>query len=337
MTGHTWLDIILYILIVGGGTWYLWNLYSLVESIDENIEDLKNEKHNHVLSNLSSLKSLLTSNKNEILMSLGNGNKSIKDQIAALKQMIQAQFSSQTVSLLEAIETNRKDVANLTAILQTVQSQTNQALKENSHRITELNTSLSYSISDSFNKISFHLDQSMQQMNTDEKKRSATILAGLDMLFRTISDFNKTIERHLRLLEDTEAKNTQRLDSSIVALSSSIKQHKESITSVCNQVLNTEIALHNETKNSFDVMNSQLSKYLSQLKQIDLLYCNLQKLYSKLLEEESNISKQEISLTSMVSRHTQILEITSEMNKTSKEIFEFMKLYLIQSTLDNFK
>ena len=64
---------------------------------------------------------------------------------------------------------------------------------------------------------------------------------------------------------------------------------------------------------------------------------NFQIIYKKIQEEEEKINKQEMSLVGMVNRHTQIFEMTAEMNKTSKEIFEFMKLYLIRSTFDTLK
>ena len=325
------------ILISIAGGYGAWWLYKAVNSIAANINDLRTNKHSRLTSYLENVKAAVSTSKGEITTSICNSDKSIKAHVTtennAIKQMIMAQFSSQTSKLVEDVEINRHTLSNLVSMVQNLQSQTSKGIKENSNKIGELNSSISYAISETASRTKEYI----QHLSSEGQQHSKAILADIDMVFRNVSEFNQAIERHLKLLEETDDKNTKRIDTSIASLSSSLKLHKEDITSIFTQILNTESELHQKTKSSFDVMNGQLSKYLLQLKQIDVLYDNLQKLYTKLLGEEEKISKQESSLASMVSRHSQIFEITSEMNNTSKEIFEFMKLYLIQSTLDNFK
>lgn len=325
------------ILISIAGGYGAWWLYKAVNSIAANINDLRTNKHSRLTSYLENLKAAVSTSKGEITTTIRNSDKSIRAHVTtennAIKQMIMAQFSSQTIKLVEDVEINRHILSNLVSMVQSLQSQTSKGIKENSNKIGELNSSISYAISETASRAKEYI----QHLSSEGQQHSKAILADIDMVFRNVSEFNQAIERHLKLLEETDDKNTKRIDTSIASLSSSLKLHKEDITSIFTQILNTENELHQKTKSSFDVMNGQLSKYLLQLKQIDVLYDNLQKLYTKLLGEEEKISKQESSLASMVSRHSQIFEITSEMNNTSKEIFEFMKLYLIQSTLDNFK
>ena len=325
------------ILISIAGGYGAWWLYKAVNSIAANINDLRTNKHSRLTSYLENVKAAVSTSKGEITTSIRNSDKSIRDHVTtennAIKQIIMAQFSSQTSKLVEDVEINRHTLSNLVSMVQSLQSQTSKGIKENSNKIGELNSSISYAISETDSRTKEYI----QHLSSEEQQHSKAILADIDMVFRNVSEFNQAIERHLKLLEDTDDKNTKRIDTSIASLSSSLKLHKDNITSICTQILNTENELHQKTKSSFDVMNGQLAKYLLQLKQIDVLYDNLQKLYTKLLGEEEKISKQESSLAAMVSRHSQIFEITSEMNNTSKEIFEFMKLYLIQSTLDNFK
>lgn len=326
---------LVYIILISiAGGYGAWWLYKAINLITVNIGQIQTKMYSRLLENL---KAAVNTSKGEITTSIRNSDKSIKAHVTsennALKQMIMAQFSNQTVRLVEDVEINRHTLSNLVSIVQNLQFQTSKGIKENSNKITELNNSIPYAISEMANRTK----ESIQHLNSDEQQHSKSILAGIDMVFRNISEFNKTIVRHLKLLADTNDKNTKRLDTSIVSLLSSLKLHKEQISSICTQNLNAEKGLHQKTQSSFDGMNSQLSKYLIQLKQMDALYNNLQKLYTKLLGEEEKIAKQEYSLTAMVSRHSQIFEITSEMNKTAKEIFEFMKLYLVESTLDNFK
>lgn len=330
--------ILIYIILISMvGGYGAWWLYKAINSIAANIGDLQTNKHSRLTSYLENIKTSVNTSKNEITTLIRNKEKSINAHVTSekndIKQMIVNQFYNQTVKLVEEVEVNRYAISNLINIVQDLQTQTSKGFKENINNIGNLNNSISYAISETANMTK----DCIQHLSFNEQQHSKTILANIDTIAKYVSDFNKAIERHLKLLEETDDKNTKRLEASIDSLSSSIKLHKENITSICTQILNTEKELHQKTISSFDIMNDQLSKYLLQLKQIESLYDNLQKLYNKLLGEEEKISKQETSLAAMVSRHSQIFEITSEMNKTSKEIFEFMKLYLIQSTLDNFK
>lgn len=328
----------IYIILISiAGCYGAWWLYKAINSISENINDLQTNKHSRLTTYLENVKTTVNTNRKEITTTIRMSDKSIKAHVTsennAIRQMITAQFSNQTVKLVEEVEINRHTLLKLVNMVQNLQAQTSKGIKENSNKIGELNSSISYTISETASRTKEYI----KCLSSNEQQNSKAILAGIDMVFRNVSDFNKTIEQHLDLLEGINDKNAKRLDSSIASLSSSLKLHKEQITSTCTQILNAEKELHKKTRGSFDIMNGQLSKYMLQLKQIDVLYDNLQKLYIKLLEEEKNFSKQESSLTTMVLRHSQIFEITSEMNKTSKEIFEFMKLYLIQSSLDNLK
>lgn len=334
MMTFVFIGIIFLILAVLFGAWWL---YTNITSIDTNIHDLQHDKYSRLTNRLENIKTTISSSKNELSSTIRNSDSSIKNHVttenSALRQMIMAQFSNQTSKLVEDVGKNRQSLSNLTSIVHDFRIQTSNGLNEGSIKMGELSSSISKSIFDSANRTNGFI----QNLKSDENQHSTAILAGIDMVVRNVTEFNKSIERNIRLLEENDEKHTNQLNVAINSLSTSIKQHKENITSLCNQILDTEKELHKKTKSSFDSMNDQLSKYQSQLKQIDLLYDNLQKLFAKILGEEEKISKQEASLASMVSRHSQIFEITSEMNNTSKEILEFMKLYLIQSTLDNFK
>lgn len=326
--------LILFSIAAGYGAWWL---YQAVNSIAANLRDLQTNKHSRLTSYLDILKAAINTSKGEITTSIRNSERSVIDYVSsenfAIKQMMMAQFTSQTVKLVEDVEINRHTLSNLFSMVQNLQAQTNKGIRENSNKIGELNSSLAYSISESTSRIK----ESLQHLNSDEQQLRKSIQTGIDNIIRNVTDFNKSIERHLKMLEESDDKNTKRLDASITSLASSLKSHTEKIMTSCNQMMTTDKELHQKTRSSFDTMNINLSKYLTQLLQFDAMYNNLQNLYTNILEEEEKISKQESSLTSMVSRHSQILEITSEMNKTSREIFEFMKLYLIQSTIDNLK
>lgn len=337
---ETFLVVYVIVLSIVGG-YCCWWLYQAINTITDTLHKLNTSKHGNLLSNLGVIKSAVATSKNELYSSIRSSEKAIKAHVSsetdALRQMIMAQFASQTVKLVEDVEANHRALTNLINTIQSIQNQLNRSIKDNTSKIVELNNSLTYAISDSVSSIDTLFKASMQKLNSEEQKRERTISAGLDTIIRNISNFNNLIEQHLILLEESNDKNITHLDSTIKSLSSSLKLHTDKITSSCNQVFNSEKELHQKTKSSLDLMNENFSRYLSQLKQFDVLYNNLQKLYTRILEEDEKIAKQESSLVNMVSRHARIFELTSEMNNTTKEIFEFMKLYLIKSTIENFK
>lgn len=168
-----------------------------------------------------------------------------------------------------------------------------------------------------------------------------------DLLIDTLDEHHQTltaIRENLKGQKQQIKTNQEKIIAKFNDVNILINNNTDNISSAVynsynslNASINKNINATKDNENSIKSMNINLNNYLDKFSQIEELYRNLQILYKKILEEESKISKQEQSLCSMVSRHTQIFEITHEMNQTSKEIFEFMKLYLVQSTLDKFK
>ena len=73
--------------------------------------------------------------------------------------------------------------------------------------------------------------------------------------------------------------------------------------------------------------------HLDSLKPLEELFGRLNTLYNKLLSLEKDILTQEKSLNGMVEKHVKISEYTQELQKTSKDIFDLMKLMLMDSVV----
>lgn len=272
-----------------------------------------------IIKGIDNIKSAINTSKSEIVKLISFGNKSAIEDISKKydlgKQLVVDEFTNQTETFVKEVEKNQILLTKLTDIVLGFQTHTNEGIKEHSDELEKIR-------------------DSVESLNIDVQQRGKCIQADINKVISVISEFSNSIERQLNILDETDKTNTQCLDASISSLSSLLKIQGDSIISVCRQNLSIEKEFHQKTKDSLDIMNEQLTKYLPQLKQIDKMYGNLLNLYNKLLDEENRFVKQESSISTMIERHSKILELTSEMNNTSKEIFEFMKLYLIQSTID---
>lgn len=95
-------------------------------------------------------------------------------------------------------------------------------------------------------------------------------------------------------------------------------------------------AVHNEhttIDKSIQDVALVMRTHLDSLKPLEELFGRLNTLYNKLLSLEKDILTQEKSLNGMVEKHVKISEYTQELQKTSKDIFDLMKLMLMDSVV----
>ena len=345
------MPIYVYILIafalaaIGYGCWWLYNKISTICLL---IYDLRTSKHNQLQTNIQKVMSLVNLHKDDLNASISETEWTIKRHIStenkAIKQMIMVQFSNHTAHLIDDAKKNQQSLSDLINVLSIFLKQmksditdNSKKIQDNSNKIGTLGNTVEKSITSSSNNTISQLNNGFKNLISKQEPHANEVTTGINTIIRNINDFNRLIKQHLQILEASEINNTNRIDTSITALTSTLNKHLDSIATKCIQVIDSERNLHQGTQISFNGLKDTLTQYVSQLRQFDNMFDNLKNLYTKILEEEEKIANQESSLTTMVARHSQILEMTSQLNNTSNEIFEFMKLYLIQFTLDNFK
>ena len=76
-----------------------------------------------------------------------------------------------------------------------------------------------------------------------------------------------------------------------------------------------------------------MNNHFTSIKPLEELLERLNVLYNKLISLDKDILSQEKSLNAMVEKHTMILEYTQELQKTSEDIFDMMKLLLMDSVM----
>lgn len=290
-------------------------VYKKLSTADARLLQLVNE--------ISKVKKELATSKTELSTAINTNGRIVTSRVMAesqsVKQLLKEQLQFRANELNKSIEFCREGIDKLFCIVNDFQNQTNTNLKTNAIKMNDLEKSITSNISSSLGNVQSLITSSMQKLNTN------------------IIKFNNDLEKHLDKMEKSNEQHFVRFDVSITSLTKSIQHHTETISSACEWMIAQDRELHKETTNRFELLNSNFSAYLQQLNEFDKLLKNFQIIYKKIQEEEEKINKQESSLVGMVNRHTQIFEMTAEMNKTSKEIFEFMKLYLIRSTFDTLK
>ena len=76
-----------------------------------------------------------------------------------------------------------------------------------------------------------------------------------------------------------------------------------------------------------------MNNHFTSIKPLEELLGRLNTLYNKLISLDKDILGQEKSLNGMVEKHTKILEYTQDLQKTSEEIFDMMKLMLMDTVV----
>lgn len=327
------------ILLTIAGGFFLWRLFDAIDELSDSLRELRTRKFSQLTSSITSLKTTIDINKNELSRLIHNNENTIKAHVTTesivVKDFVLGQLTSQTNKVIAEMVANRQIISNLIVEVQNTQKLLIKNLKDHNNKLGNIESALNTAILNSNNSILAQLKNSTQKICLEGDLHKKDLSTKIEDVHKSIDDNSSLTKQHLKLLENDIDKHLKQLDSSVSALSISLKSHTEKITTSCSNVINTEKELNQGTRSSFNQLNNTISKYLAQLKQIDDLYGNLQNLYTVFLEEEKKIIEQESSLNSMVSRHSQLFEITLEMNNTAKEIFEFMKLYLLQATFDN--
>ena len=204
---------------------------------------------------------------------------------------------------------------------QKLESVINQSSNTNIGRIGCLEDRIVNEISSSTAEITSSIQQSHSGLSKSFKTRLNDVHSELKDIQRSICEFKEDLLKK-------QAQSFNGMESKVVSLSNEehrfIEQHMKTIH-------NENITLDNSIKDVAKVMRIHLDS-LDPLKE---LFNNLDSLCTELASLDKDILKQEKSLNSMVDKHLQIVRYTQELQKTSKDIFDLMKLMLMDSVVKN--
>lgn len=236
-----------------------------------------------------------------ILKDWESHKKIIKDQFQSSANSIKGVQSSVNSFQNQANSSNTKIAGQISDI--------KKALNEMKEAVSRVGTTLATQHYEVTTKIESQTQTITEGATANKKEIVSSMTALLQSLFR----------------EHTETGKTQ------------FESTKNMIESVCSKI---EALSSQENDNSqshsrnLDEIKLVWKQHLDTVKPFELLLSQTEILYGNLLKEELKIAEQEKSLSAMVARHAHIAELTDELNKTAKDVYELMRLYLMNSIVE---
>ena len=201
---------------------------------------------------------------------------------------------------------------------QKLENNISQSSKSNEGRIEYMEERVTNEIQNATEVIKSSVHQSHAGLSKSSKTKLNEINAELADIHQSLREFKDEILR-------TQAQSFYGIEAKYSNISNEERAYLEKqFRSVHNE--------HTTLDKSIQDVAVVMRTHLDSLKPLEELFGRLNTLY-KLLSLEKDILTQEKSLNGMVEKHVKISEYTQELQKTSKDIFDLMKLMLMDSVV----
>ena len=110
--------------------------------------------------------------------------------------------------------------------------------------------------------------------------------------------------------------------------------HKENMSQQANEDVNKRL---DNIENTLAKLSEMMERHFVAMQPIEKILLRLETLYNNLACLDGKILSQEASLNSMVQKHVKISEYTQDLSKTSKDIYDLLKLLLMNSIVEQTK
>ena len=202
---------------------------------------------------------------------------------------------------------------------QKLENNISQSSKSNEGRIEYMEERVTNEIQNATELIKSSVHQSHAGLSKSFKTKLSEVNAELADIHQGLREFKDEILR-------TQAQSFYGIETKYSNISSEERAYLDKqFRSVYNE--------HTTLDKSIQDVALVMRTHLDSLKPLEELFGRLNTLYNKSLSLEKDILTQEKSLNGMVEKHVKISEYTQELQKTSKDIFDLMKLMLMDSVV----
>lgn len=247
----------------------------------------------------------------DIWLGKKRSNKVLSDIRTVLSDInsLEKSANSRDSSLRSLISKNEQNMRNAIS----------QSSRNNESRLGCLEDRIINEILSSSGAIQSAIQHSHSDLLNSFKSKLNDIGAELTEINQNLREFKDEILR-------TQAQSFFSIETKInVVRSDEHRFIEQQLNSVNKEQTNIGKCVQEVTKN--------MNNHFSSIKLLEELIGRLNTLYDKLISLDKDILGQEKSLNGMVEKHTKILEYTQDLQKTSEEIFDMMKLMLMDTVV----
>lgn len=246
-------------------------------------------------------------------------NEAVLDELRKALSGINTISGSVTNNERQAVSRDNSLRSLISRNQQKVENSISQSSKSNEGRIEYMSERVTNEIQNATEVIKSSVHQSHAGLSKSFKTKLSEVNAELADIHQGLREFKDEILR-------TQAQSFYGIEAKYSNISNEERAYLEKqFRSVHNE--------HTTLDKSIQDVALVMRTHLDSLKPLEELFGRLNTLYNKLLSLEKDILTQEKSLNGMVEKHVKISEYTQELQKTSKDIFDLMKLMLMDSVV----
>ena len=246
-------------------------------------------------------------------------NEAVLDELRKALSGINTISGSVTNNERQAVSRDNSLRSLISRNQQKLENSISQSSKSNEGRIEYMSEQVTNEIQNATEVIKSSVHQSHAGLSKSFKTKLSEVNAELADIHQSIREFKDEILR-------TQAQSFYGIETKYSNISN---EERAYLDKQFRAVHNEHTTLDKSIQNVALVMRT----HLDSLKPLEELFGRLNTLYNKLLSLEKDILTQEKSLNGMVEKHVKISEYTQELQKTSKDIFDLMKLMLMDSVV----
>ena len=246
-------------------------------------------------------------------------NEAVLDELRKVLSGINTISGSVTNNERQAVSRDNSLRSLISRNQQKQESCINQLQKNNEYQIVFMGDRITNEIHTATSVIQSSIKSFQSGLSTSIKPKLDEIKAELVDVTQSIHDFKDEILR-------TQAQSFYGIEANYSSVSN---EERTYLDKQFRSIHNEYTALDKSIQDVAGVMRT----HLKSLKPLEELLGRLNTLYNKLQSLDKDILTQEKSLNGMVEKHMKIVEYTKELQKTSKDIFDLMKLMLMDSVV----
>lgn len=246
-------------------------------------------------------------------------NEAVLDELRKALSGINTISGSVTNNERQAVSRDNSLRSLISRNQQKLENNISQSSKSNEGRIEYMEERVTNEIQNATEVIKSSVHQSHAGLSKSFKTKLSEVNAELADIHRNLREFKDEILR-------TQAQSFYGIEAKYSNISNEERAYLEK---QFRSVHNENITLDNSIKDVAKVMRT----HLDSLEPLQKLFNKLDSLCTELASLDKDILKQEKSLNSMVDKHLKIVGYTQELQKTSKDIFDLMKLMLMDSVV----